>query len=133
MYKQAILIVLVFLSGLVAAADQGAAYLCIAEKGAAVTEKSAGGFGAFSGDADNKYIVGKQTGLRAFGVDADWLSQCNYDESGRPVWCEMPGDSWGGVFMMDNDGSFVVMSLSGDPKGQKGANYYSVIGKCSRI
>lgn len=45
----------------------------------------------------------------------------------------MPGEGWGGVFMMDKDGTFVIMSLSSNASNPAATDYYSVIGKCSRL
>lgn len=107
-------------------------FLCIAEHGSAVTKDAKGKLSSYSGVADNKYIVNKSNGLRHFGIDANWLNECEFDDSGRPTWCEYPGESWGGVFMMDQDNTFVINSVNPTPD-MKGTNYYTVIGKCSAL
>lgn len=106
--------------------------LCIAEKAGQVVNDGSGGLTADSGIIDDKYLVTPDIGFRKFGVDAKWLSKCNYDENGRPIWCEYPGPEWAGTFILEKDNTFVLSGMNGGlKKGEM--HYYWLIGRCSSL
>ncbi len=107
-------------------------YLCIVEKAAEVTSDKDANFEASSGAYEKKFLVTPEAGVKEFGTEFGILEACNYDSTGRPLFCEAPGESWAGTFIMDEDNTFVLsgMAFLGD---QEAKAFHWFIGKCSSI
>lgn len=110
----------------------GKTLLCITEKASQVINEGSGKYSAEAGQFSEKYIVTPDKGVRKFGSEEEWLSDCEYDSEDVPRWCEYPGQYWSGLFKREPDNTFVLSGMSGFKSNEKMA-YFWMIGKCSSL
>jgi len=103
-------------------------YMCTAKYAAGITEKDDDVTQAQSGEYDKQYIA-DELGFRAVGQDKVKLSKCRFID-GRPTFCEDPGDSWSGFFMLSSNRVFTYFVVIGGNNGVLEAMV--VKGKCSK-
>lgn len=107
-------------------------YLCVADRGAAVSKSEAGKLDSHASADENKYLVSSETGVRRFSDNVSVLTDCSVNNEGRLTSCQFPGESWGGFFSLGADNTFVMMATNLVPD-DAGFQYYSLIGSCFSV
>ncbi|MEM1153752.1 MAG: hypothetical protein AAGI44_06400 [Pseudomonadota bacterium] len=121
---------LVFISSNAVSANE--TYLCVAERGAAVSKSETGRLDSHASAEENRYLVSSEAGVRRLSDDVSVLSDCSVNDEGRLTSCQFPGKGWGGFFSLGADNTFVMMATSLVPD-DAGFQYYSLIGSCSSV
>ena len=126
--KPVILIAIVLMLSAAANADT---WVCVGEYMAVVADKGGEVIGAQGSEVeDSEQFIIDETGLKQLGEDYILFGSCQFDDTGRPMFCEGKDENQWGKFRMVSNHLFTLVTVS---VGDDSATYdVTIKGKCHK-